>query len=134
MITEHEIQIRVRYHECDSMGLLHHSRYLTYFEMGRLEMFRAGGGDYPEMERLGLFFVVAKAEINYKRPVRYDDLLTLRTRLVVTTAVKMEHEYHLLRDGQLLTIGKVTLALVDKDGQLCRIPEEMQLPREPEAK
>ncbi|MGV2340140.1 MAG UNVERIFIED_CONTAM: acyl-CoA thioesterase [Planctomycetaceae bacterium] len=62
MRTEHEIEIRVRYSETDAMGFLHHSRYITYFEIGRTELFRADGGDYRRMEELGLFFVVVKVE------------------------------------------------------------------------
>ena len=58
--VEHTIQIRVRYSETDAMGLLHHSNYLAYLEVGRTELFRIQGGNYRRMEELGLFFVVAK--------------------------------------------------------------------------
>ena len=80
MIAEHTIHIRVRYPEVDGMGFLHHSRYLQYFEMGRVELLRSIGHSYAELERRGVFFVVTKAEISYKAPARYDDELTLITR------------------------------------------------------
>ena len=76
-MKQHEIQIRVRYSETDAMGLLHHSNYLSYFEVGRTELYRQQGGCYRTMEENGLFLVVAKAEIKYLRPARFDDLLTL---------------------------------------------------------
>ncbi|MDZ7619555.1 MAG: YbgC/FadM family acyl-CoA thioesterase, partial [Patescibacteria group bacterium] len=79
MLKQHEIQVRVRYEEADPMGFLHHSRYLVYFEMGRTEMLRASGGCYRQMEEEGILIVVVKAECRYRRPARYDDVLTIRT-------------------------------------------------------
>src|SRR5580700_10357766 len=70
MFNQHTISIRVRYTEADPMGYLHHSRYLQYFEMGRVEFLRAAGFSYAELEKQGIFFVVIKAEIKYKSPAR----------------------------------------------------------------
>ncbi len=123
MQQAHEIQIRVRYSETDAMGFLHHSNYFSYFEMGRTELFRAQGGNYREMEEGGLFFVVAKLECRYHSPARYDDLLTLRTKIAKLTPAKLEHDYELLRDGELLATAHSLLACVDGDGALQRIPE-----------
>lgn len=123
MLTEHQIQIRVRYPETDPMGLLHHGNYLMYFEIGRTELLRASGGNYRQMEESGLFCVVVRAEVRYHRPARYDDLLTLQTTVTRITPAKIEHEYRLLRDDELLAVGKVTLAMVDREGNVCRVPE-----------
>ena len=123
MLTEHEIQIRVRYPETDPMGMLHHGNYLMYFEIGRTELLRASGGNYRRMEESGLFCVVVRAECRYHRPARYDDLLTLQTTITRVTQAKIEHEYRLLRDDELLAVGKVTLAMVDREGNVCRVPE-----------
>mgnify|MGYP001157956018 CR=1 FL=1 len=125
MRTEHEIELRVRYSETDAMGFLHHSRYLTWFEIGRTELFRADGGDYRRMEELGLFFVVVKVEARYRRPARYDDLLRLRTTLTRRTSVRLEHAYHLFRGEELLAEGTSVLACVDREGQLKLIPDEL---------
>ena len=54
MLTEHQIEIRVRYNETDSMGFVHHANYFTYFELGRTELLRASGGNYRRMEESGL--------------------------------------------------------------------------------
>jgi acyl-CoA thioester hydrolase len=125
MLREHEIQIRVRYQECDPMGFLHHAYYFTYFEMGRTELLRAMGGNYRQMEQSGLFVVVVKAECRYQRPARYDDVLTLHTRVARVTPAKIEHEYRLLRDGELLAVGHVTMAVVDRSGKVQPVPDEM---------
>jgi acyl-CoA thioester hydrolase len=118
-----EIQIRVRYAETDRMGLLHHANYLVYFEQGRTELLRQRGRTYKDLEDQGFFLVLAKIEVRYRQPARYDDLLTLRTTVTRTTPVRIEHRYEVLRDGQLLADGFSTLACVDKDGQLQALPE-----------
>src|SRR5262249_40084264 len=74
-----EITIRVRYAETDRMGLLHHANYLVYFEQGRIELLRSQGGSYKDLEDQGFLMVLTKIEVRYRRPVHYDDLLTLRT-------------------------------------------------------
>src|SRR3712207_1207231 len=93
MSAEHTIAIRVRYPEVDAMGYLHHSRYLQYFEMGRVELLRTLGHSYADLERAGVFFVVTKVECRYKAPARYDEELTLHTRVVRQTHVRIDHGY-----------------------------------------
>jgi len=118
-----ELQIRVRYAETDRMGLLHHANYLVYFEQGRTELLRQSGRSYKELEDGGFFLVLAKVEVRYRAPARYDDLLTLRTIVTRTTPVRIEHRYEVLRDSQLLAEGSSTLACVDREGQLQAMPE-----------
>lgn len=123
MRRAHEIEIRVRYQETDPMGLLHHANYFVYFEIGRTELLRAAGGNYRRMEEEGLFAVVVRAECRYLRPARYDDLLRLRTTVQRVTAARIEHQYELFRGQELLALGQVTLALVDRQGKLQQVPE-----------
>ena len=122
-MNQHEIEIRVRYVETDAMGFLHHSQYLVYYELGRTELFRAQGGNYREMEEQGAFLVVARIECRFKKPARYDDLLTLRTTISKITAAKLEHEYELFRGTDLLATAHSVLACVDSDGQLQHMPD-----------
>jgi acyl-CoA thioester hydrolase len=126
MLQEHEIKIRVRYQESDPMGFLHHANYFTYFEMGRTELLRASGGSYRKMEEEGLRVVVVRAECRFHRPAHYDDLLRLRTTVSRITPAKIEHEYRLFRNEELLAVGNVTLALMDSQGQVQRVPEWFQ--------
>ena len=125
MIKEHTIELRVRYSETDAMGFLHHSNYLTYFEIGQTELFRAHGGTYRRMEELGLYLVVAKIEVRFKRPARYDDLLRLHTEISRVTPARLEHTYRLFRSDEQLTEGNSVIACVDGDGQIQRIPEDL---------
>ncbi len=125
MVDQHAIQIRVRYNETDAMGFLHHSNYLCYFEVGRTELFRAQGGSYRRMEELGLYFVVAKLEVRYRRPARYDDLLTLETSIARVTPAKLEHSYRLLRGDEVLAEANSVIACVNGKGEVQRIPEDL---------
>ena len=124
-MIEHTIHIRVRYPEVDGMGFLHHSRYLQYFEMGRVELLRSLGHSYADLERAGVYFVVTKAEIQYRAPARYDDELTLTTRLVRQTTVRYDHQYELKRGKTLLAEGKTTIACVNRHGEVQPIPESL---------
>lgn len=127
----HEMTVRVRYCETDAMGVLHHANYLTYFEMGRTELLRSQGGDYRQMESRGLFLVVVSAECQYKAPARYDDVLTLRTRVSRMTPAKLEHEYEVSRDGQLLATGRSVLACVNRQGQVQRMSRRLLFDKDP---
>ena len=124
----HTIDIRVRYPEVDGMGYLHHSRYLQYFEMGRVELLRAKGHTYAQLEQAGIFFVVVKVEVKYKAPARYDEELALTTRLVKQTHVRLDHTYELKRAGALLAEATTTIACVDRAGQLQQIPDFLAAP------
>ena len=125
-MVSHTITIRVRYPEVDGMGYLHHSRYLQYFEIGRVELLRSLGHSYADLERQGVYFVVVKAEVRYKAPARYDEELTLTTRLVRATHVRYDHTYELRRGDALLAEGSTTIACVDREGQLRQIPDSLR--------
>jgi acyl-CoA thioester hydrolase len=118
-----EIAIRVRYAETDRMGLLHHANYLVYFEQGRTELLRSRGITYKDLEDQGYLLVLARVEVRYRSPARYDDVLTLRTTVTRTTPVRIEHKYEVLRDGRLVAEGESTLACVDRDGKLQALPD-----------
>jgi acyl-CoA thioester hydrolase len=124
-LPRHSIEIRVRYPEVDGMGYLHHSRFLQYFEIGRVELLRSLGHSYAELERAGVFFVVVKAEVRYKAPARYDELLTLHTRITRRTHVRIDHAYELFRGGTLLAEGATSIACVDRDGNVRQIPQNL---------
>jgi acyl-CoA thioester hydrolase len=125
MAEQITIPIRVRYPEVDAMGYLHHSRYLQYFEMGRVELLRSHGVSYADLEREGIFFVVIKAEIKYKAPARYDEELQLTTKVIKQTFVRYDHSYELRRGTTLLAEGTTTIACVGRDGKVIKIPDAL---------
>jgi acyl-CoA thioester hydrolase len=123
MVSSGEIAIRVRYAETDRMGLLHHANYLVYFEQGRTELLREHGLAYRDLEDQGFLLVLTKLEVHYRRPARYDEMLTLRTTVVRTTMVRIDHKYELFCDGLLLADGTSTLACVDRQGHPQALPD-----------
>ena len=125
-MDSHDIQIRVRYNECDPMGVAHHGAYPAWFEMGRTELLRAQGGSYADMEAGGVLLAVVKLEIRYKAPARYDDVLTLTTTCTKVSHVKIEHAYELRRDDLVLTTARTTLACLNRDGQPQMLPESLR--------
>lgn len=124
-LVRHVTALRVRYPEVDAMGYLHHSRYLQYFEIGRVELLRSLGHSYADLERQGVFFVVTRAEIKYRAPARYDEELSLVTKLMRQTHVRYDHAYELRRGDTLLAEGETTIACVGRDGQVMQIPEAL---------
>lgn len=119
------IEIRVRYTECDPMGVAHHAAYPVWFEMGRTELYRAGGMSYRDLEAQGLLLAVIALDVRYKAPARYDDQLVLETTLARCTRVKLEHAYRLFRDGLLLATGSTTLACIDARHKPRPLPESL---------
>jgi acyl-CoA thioester hydrolase len=124
-IASIDLPVRVRYVECDPMGVVHHTVYPVWFEMARTELLRSKGGSYRAMEEAGLLLAVVRLEARYRAPARYDDLVTVRCDLLASGPVKIEHRYRVIRDGTLLVEGSTTLACIDRDGRLRPVPADL---------
>ncbi len=113
-MKEYKFQVRVRYAETDQMGVVYHGNYAQYFEMGRVEWLRNMGVSYKWMEENGVMLPVVSLSMNYKKPARYDDLLTVKTILKSQTSVKIEFDYEIYNENkELLTTGYSMLVFVD---------------------
>ncbi len=109
-----DLNVRVRYAETDQMGVVYHGNYAQYFEMGRVEWLRNLGVSYKWMEENGVMLPVVTLSMNYKRPAKYDDLLTIKTIFKSQTSVKIEFDYEIYNEaGELLTTGYSMLVFVD---------------------
>ncbi|MBU2061233.1 MULTISPECIES: acyl-CoA thioesterase [Flavobacterium] len=124
-MKEHELKVRVRYSETDQMGVVYHGNYAQYFEMGRVEWLRNLGVSYKWMEENGIMLPVVSLNMNYKKPARYDDLLTIKTILKSQSSVKIEFDYEIYNEqSELLTIANSILVFVDmKTGRPTAPPE-----------
>lgn len=113
-MKEHEIKVRVRYSETDQMGVVYHGNYAQYFEMGRVEWLRNMGISYKWMEDNGIMLPVVSLTMNYKKPARYDDLITIKTKMIKLSSVKIEFDYEITNENnELLTTGYSMLVFVD---------------------
>ncbi len=113
-MKEFQFTTRVRYAETDQMGVVYHGNYAVFFEMGRVEWLRNMGVSYKSMEENGIMLPVVSLTMNYKKPARYDDLLTVKTIFKSQTSVKIEFDYEIYNEsGELLTTGYSMLVFVD---------------------
>jgi acyl-CoA thioester hydrolase len=135
IINHHTITIVPRYCETDQAGVVHHTVYPIWFEIGRTELLRANGLAYSELEKAGVYFVVTELNIMYRRPALYDEKLDLTTTCMNVSSARVEHTYILKRasTGLLLAQGKSTLACVDAEGKVRRMPQFMY-PAKPKTK
>lgn len=110
----HEIQVRVRYSETDQMGVVYHGNYIPYFEIGRVEWLRDKGVSYKLLEESGIALPIVSMHLNYKKPARYDDLLTVKTKFKSHSSVKIEFDCEIHNENQeLLTTAHFILVFVD---------------------
>ena len=126
-IQSHTIPILPRYVETDKGGVVHHSVFAVWFELGRTELLRANSVAYKDLEASGVYFVVAELKTKYRSPARYDEKLELTTSCSNVTASKIEHTYMLKRvcDGVMIAEGSSVLACISDEGKVRRIPKFM---------
>ena len=115
MMNGVDTRIRVRYQETDNMGVVHHSNYIVWFEIGRSEFLRAKGASYRHIEEKGWMLPVIEARCFYKQPARYDDMIVIRSRLREFKGARLIMEYRIFRDEDdtLLAEGYTVHAITD---------------------
>ena len=106
---------RVRYRECDPMGVVYHAHVLDWFEAARTEMLRDAGLAYKALEESGVIMPVVEATVRYHAPARYDDVVEVETTLPATAETRVPIDYVVRREGEpkALMTGRVTLCFVD---------------------
>src|ERR1700722_6470153 len=115
----------VRYAETDQMGVVYHSNYLIWFEVGRVELIRSMGLDYKRMEaEEGCGIAVVDVHVRYRAPARYDDELVVRTTLLAARGAVIRFGYKIVRveDGVLLCEGETVHVVVDKEMKKRSLP------------
>lgn len=113
-MNEHKVEVRVRYGETDQMGVVYHGSYVPYFEIGRVEWLRNKGVSYKDMEQNGIALPIVSMHLNYKKPAKYDDLLTIHTKLKSYSGVKIEFDCEIRNENEeLLTTAHFILVFVD---------------------
>ncbi|CAN5628187.1 thioesterase family protein [soil metagenome] len=125
----HESEIRVRYAETDQMGIVHHSNYLVWFEAGRSDLCRARGFSYKEMEEQdNALMVVAETYCRYKSPAYYEDVLTIRTKVIEMRSRSLRFYYEVYRaaDDTLIAEGETLHVITDKDKKVRSLPETLR--------
>lgn len=113
-MNEHIVEVRVRYSETDQMGVVYHGSYVPYFEIGRVEWLRNKGVSYKSLEENGIALPIVSMQLNYKKPARYDDCLTITTKFKKYSGVKIEFDCEIHNERkELLTTAYFLLVFVD---------------------
>lgn len=110
-------RLRVRYAETDQMGIVYHSNYLIWFEVGRSELFRELNLPYTMFEEQGLGLAVVEASCKYRKPTHYDDELIIVTEIEHMTSKKVIFSYSVFREKTLLAEGKTFHLFINKEGR-----------------
>jgi acyl-CoA thioester hydrolase len=124
--TVNETRVRVRYAETDQMGVVYHSNHFIWFEVGRVELMRAMGFSYRDLEQKeGRFIAVAEAKCRYRAPVFYDEEVVIRTWLKSVRKSVIVFSYELVRahNDALLAEGETLHVVTDSDMKVARLPE-----------
>ena len=132
----HDLELRVRYAESDQMGVVYHTNYLVWCEMGRTELIRAvTGRSYADLERDGIGLAVSELSIRYSGAARYDNLIRVRTTLtdVRSRSVTFEYEIFNAESGDRLASATTVLVSLDPKGRLVSLPADLRRQMSPRA-
>jgi acyl-CoA thioester hydrolase len=122
-----QTRIRVRYAETDQMGVVYHANYLVWMEIGRVELCRARGVNYSEMEAQdGIFLVVVEAQCRYHSPARYDEEVLVETwiRESGLRMVRFAYEMRAAGGNRKIAIGETGHVFCGRDMHPRRLPEK----------
>ena len=118
----YQATFRVYYEDTDLAGIVYYANYLKFIERGRSEWVRSLGIDQAALRaEEGIVFAVRRVEADYLRPARFDDLLTVTTRLLALGGARIELEQAVMRGEERLFIAKVVLVCLSREGQAVRL-------------
>lgn len=125
-MIEYSTSIRVRYAETDQMSYVYYGNYATYYEVARVELLRHLGTSYRNMEEDGVMLPVLELKSRFLKPVRYDELITIKVIIRELPRVRIRFEYELLNENnELVNQGETTLVFIDrKRNKPCAAPLE----------
>ncbi|MBU4377139.1 MAG: acyl-CoA thioesterase [Candidatus Omnitrophica bacterium] len=125
-MTDFHIKRRIYYHNTDSGGVVYYGRYLDFFEEGRTELLREKGIEVAEYLKRGVGFAVVRAEIDYKRPARYGEEISVITRIEDVGRASIRFFQEIKKDDTTLTIATIILACIGSDFKPKLVPDDMK--------
>jgi len=121
-------ELRVRYAETDQMGVVYHSNYLIWCEIGRTDYIRALGTPYAELERNGVALAVSEASLRCHAPARYDDIVRVETLLTEVRSRTVTFDYVIAHagTGARLATARTILVSLDREGKVSALPSDIR--------
>lgn len=126
MAQTHATEIRVRYQETDNMGVVYYANYLVWFEIARTEHFRSIGIVYRELEKKGMYLMVAGVSCRYRSPARYDDVVRIETWVPEVKNSSLKFEYKVFVGERLAATGESMHVFTDASCKPIRMPEDLK--------
>ena len=122
------MEFRVRYAETDQMGVVYHTNYLVWCEVGRTDFIRARGMSYADIERAGVGLAVSNLSARFHGAARYDDLIRVRTTLSEVKSRALTFDYEITRadTGERLVTARTALVSIDRHGRLVALPRNVR--------
>tara|TARA_B100001769_G_C21672778_1_gene373083 strand:- start:33 stop:437 length:405 start_codon:yes stop_codon:yes gene_type:complete len=122
-----DIKLRVRYSDTDQMGYVYYGRYASYYEVARVELFRNLGFSYKKLEEEGVGMPVIDMETKYLLPIKYDEEITIRTRIEKLPSSRIIFHYEILnQNNDLANTAKTTLTFINLlNKKPVRTPKEL---------
>jgi len=122
-----EARQRVIYGDTDQMGVVYYANYLRFFELGRMEYFRARGGRYSELEASGFALPVVHVQADYRASAKYEDVVVIRTTVTELRRASFGFSYEVSRehDGTVLCTGSTVHACLGKSGRPTSLPPQL---------
>ena len=126
MIT-YDAKVRVNYKDTDQMGIVHHSNYIVYYEMARVEALREWGMPYSDMEKSGIISPILEVGSKYIYPAHFDEVLTVRVIVEEMPMVRLKVSYELYNeDNKLINTGHTWLGFLNAETKRpCRAPQSL---------
>ena len=115
-------RLRVRFAETDAMGIVHHSRYLPYLEEARVEYLRSLGHPYVELRAEGVDYAVLEAFVQYRRPLRFDEVVQVHLRFGAATRASFQMAYLLTVGDEVRATAVTVHGCVNAAGKPVRMP------------
>ncbi len=120
--TGHELRQRVYFEDTDFSGLVYHARYLHFFERGRSDYMRLLGVRHSELAADGLVFAVKTMTLDFKKPARIDDILTIASEPEAIGGARIRLRQAIARGETVLVTAAVEVALINANGKPQRLP------------
>ena len=126
--TTDDIEFRVRYAETDQMGVVYHTNYLVWCEVGRTDFIRARGMSYADIERTGVGLAVSELSARFHAAARYDNLIRVRTTLAEIRSRSITFDYVITNaeTGERFVTARTALVSIDRAGKLVALPQRVR--------
>ena len=121
-------QTKIYYEDTDAGGIVYYANYLKYFERARTELIYSLGYNHKQLnDKFDIKIVVHKFSITYKKPIFFEDKITVESFVRNVSNLRIEMAHNILKDKEVLAEATVELVIIDNTGKPKIIPEDFKV-------